>query len=128
MDAEVSFLSPEYRSNSQIAVMRAEIANPDLQFKPGQQVQIYFTHSARNAIAIPVDAVIRDQNGTHVYVQSGRNTFQPRMVKTGLEGFDFVEITEGLKEGDTVAVSGAYLLYSEIILKKGSDPMAGHNH
>lgn len=128
MDAEVSFLSPEYRSNSQIAVMRAEIANPDLQFKPGQQVQIYFTHSARNAIAIPVDAVIRDQNGTHVYVQSGRNTFQPRMVKTGLEGFDFVEITEGLKEGDTVAVSGAYLLYSEIILKKGSNPMAGHSH
>lgn len=128
MDAEVTFLSPEYRANSQIAVMRAEIVNPDLKFKPGQQVQIYFTHSSRDAIAIPVDAVIRDQNGTHVYVQSGPNTFQPRMVKTGLEGFDFVEITEGLKEEDTVAISGAYLLYSEIILKKGSDPMAAHNH
>ena len=128
MDAEVTFLSPEYRANSQIAVMRAEIRNPDLQFKPGQQVQIYFTHSTRDAIAIPVDAVIRDQKGTHVYVLSGPNTFQPRMVKTGLEGFDFVEITEGLKEEDTVAISGAYLLYSEIILKKGSDPMAGHNH
>lgn len=128
MDAEVTFLSPEYRANSQITVMRAEIGNPDLQFKPGQRVQIYFTHSSRDAIAIPVDAVIRDQNGTHVYVQSGNNTFQPRMVKTGLEGFDFVEITEGLTEEDTVAISGAYLLYSEIILKKGSDPMAGHNH
>jgi Cu(I)/Ag(I) efflux system membrane fusion protein len=128
MDAEVTFLSPEYRANSQITVMRAEIGNPDLQFKPGQQVQIYFTHSSHDAIAIPVDAVIRDQNGTHVYVQSGPNTFQPRMVKTGLEGFDFVEITEGLREEDTVAISGAYLLYSEIILKKGSDPMAGHNH
>lgn len=46
----------------------------------------------------------------------------------GVEGSDQVEITEGLKEGDTVAISGAYLLYSEIILKKGTDPMAGHNH
>jgi Cu(I)/Ag(I) efflux system membrane fusion protein len=50
------------------------------------------------------------------------------MVKTGVESFDLVEITEGVKEGDTVAISGAYLLYSEIMLKKGTDPMAGHNH
>jgi Cu(I)/Ag(I) efflux system membrane fusion protein len=39
-----------------------------------------------------------------------------------------VEITEGLQAGETIAVSGAYLLYSEIILKKGVDPMAAHVH
>jgi membrane fusion protein, copper/silver efflux system len=128
IEARVTFLSPEYRANSQIVIMRAEIRNPDLQFKPGQRVQVFLTHSSREAIAIPVDAVIRDESGTHVYVQSGLNTFQPRMVKTGLEGFDFVEITDGLEDGDTVAVTGAYLLYSEIILKKGSDPMSGHTH
>ena len=119
---------PEYRANTQIIVMRAEIKNPKLQFKPSQQVQVFFTHSSRDAIAIPVDAVIRDGKGTHVYVQTDHNTFQPRMVKTGLEGFDQVEIKEGLNEGDTVAVTGVYLLYSEIILKKGTDPMAGHAH
>jgi Cu(I)/Ag(I) efflux system membrane fusion protein len=128
LEAKVSFLSPEYRSNSQITVMRAALSNSASKFKPGQQVQVYLTHSAKEAIAIPVDAVIRDGKGTHVYVQAGNNTFQPRMVKTGVESFDQVEITEGLNEGDTVAVSGAYLLYSELILKKGTDPMAGHNH
>lgn len=126
IEATVTFLSPEYRANTQIAVMRAEIKNPTLKFIPGQQAQIFFTHSSREAISIPVDAVIRNGKGTHVYIQSGRNTFQPRMVKTGVESFDHVEITEGLGEGDTVAVTGAYLLYSEIILKKGTDPMAGH--
>lgn len=128
VEAKVSFLSPEYRPNSQITIMRAALANPDSKFKPGQQVQVYLTHSAKEAIAIPVDAVIRDGKGTHVYVQAGNNTFQPRMVKTGVESFDQVEITEGLNEGDTVAISGAYLLYSELILKRGTDPMAGHNH
>ncbi len=128
IEAKVNFLSPEYRANTQIAVMRASINNPDSKFKPGQQVQVYLTHSAKEAIAIPVDAVIRDGKGTHVYVQAGHNTFRPQMVKTGVESFDLVEITEGIKEGDTVAISGAYLLYSEIILKKGTDPMAGHNH
>jgi len=127
-EANVTFLSPEFRANTQITVMRAAINNPDLIYKPGMQAQIWFTHSSRKALAVPVDAVIRDGKGTHVYVQKGLNTFRPQMVKTGLEDFDKVEITEGLNEGDTVAVTGAYLLYSEIILKKGTDPMATHSH
>jgi Cu(I)/Ag(I) efflux system membrane fusion protein len=50
------------------------------------------------------------------------------MVKTGVENFDEVEITEGLKENEVIAATGAYLLYSEFILKRGADPMAGHHH
>jgi Cu(I)/Ag(I) efflux system membrane fusion protein len=128
LEAKVIFLSPEYRANSQITVIRAMIDNPELKFKPGMQAQVFFTHSSRTAVAIPIDAVIRDGKGTHVYVETGTNTFQPRMVKTGLEDFEQVEISEGLKEGERIAITGAYLLYSEIILKKGTDPMAGHTH
>jgi Cu(I)/Ag(I) efflux system membrane fusion protein len=128
VEAKVLFLSPEYRSNTQITVMRASIDNPGSKYKPGQQAQVYLTHSSKEALAIPVDAVIRDGKGAHVYIQTGHNTFRPRMVKTGIESFDQVEITHGISEGDTVAITGAYLLYSEIILKKGTDPMAGHNH
>lgn len=128
VDARVIFLSPEYRANTQITNLRAEIKNPEMKFKPGMQAQVLFTHSSKKALAIPIDAVIRTGKGTHVYVQTDNNTFQPRMIKTGLENFEQVEITEGLKEGEIVAVSGAYLLYSEIILKKGTDPMAGHTH
>jgi membrane fusion protein, copper/silver efflux system len=123
IEATVTFLSPEYRTGSQITILRASIDNPKNNFKPGQQVQVYLTHSAKEAIAVPVDAVIRDGKGMHVYVQAGINTFRPRMVKTGLESFNEVEIIEGLNEGDTIAISGAYLLYSEIVLKKGADPM-----
>lgn len=128
IEAIVDFISPAYKGNSQILVMRAKIKNQSRQLRPGQQVQIFFIHSQHDAIAIPTDAVIRDTKGTHVYVQSGVNAFQPRMVKTGLEGFEEVEIIEGLNEGDTVAVTGSYLLYSEIVLKKGGDPTAGHQH
>ena len=38
---------------------------------------------------------------------------------------DYTEITEGLKAGEKVVVSGAYLLNSEYIFKKGSNPMEG---
>jgi membrane fusion protein, copper/silver efflux system len=127
LKTHVNFLSPEYRSKTQILVMRADLKNESLNFKPGQQVQVFLTPAAHDAIAIPANAVIRDGRGAHVYVQSAHNTFQPRMVKTGMEGFGQVEIIEGLQEGDTVAVSGSYLLYSELTLK-GTDPMAGHSH
>lgn len=128
IEVEVNFFSPEFKANTQIMSMRASVPNPTHAFKPGMQAQVFFTHSSKKALSLPVDAVIRDGKGTHVYVQRGHNAFRPQMVKTGVEDFENVEIIEGLMEGDTVAVTGAYLLYSEIILKKGTDPMKGHTH
>jgi Cu(I)/Ag(I) efflux system membrane fusion protein len=125
LQAQVSFLSPEYRANTQVVIMRASINNQNLKYKPGQQVQVYVTHSAKETIAIPVDAVIRSGSGSHVYLQTGKGTFRPQRVETGMETFDLVEITNGVHEGDTIAVTGAYLLYSEMVLKKGIDPTAG---
>jgi membrane fusion protein, copper/silver efflux system len=126
-DAIIEFLSPEFRANSQVMIMRASLPNPDLKYKPGMQAQVFFSHSTKKGLTVPVDAVIRDGKGTHLYVQKGMNNFRPQTVKTGLEDFERVEITEGLSEGDTVVISGAYLLYSEIILKRGIDPNA-HAH
>ena len=128
VNAEVSFLSPEFRNGTQITIMRASIDNDDNRFKPGQHAQVFLTHSSKEAIAIPVDAVIRDGQGSHVYVLSGNNTFRPQMVQTGVEGFEQVEITDGLKQGDTIAVTGAYLLHSERVMKNGTDPTVEHGH
>jgi Cu(I)/Ag(I) efflux system membrane fusion protein len=128
IEGKIEFLSPEYSANSQITIMRASIQNPDLNIKPGMQAQVVFKHSSHRGVSISGDALIRDENGTHVYVQIAQNTFQPRLVKIGLEDFEQVEIVEGLKENEIVVSSGAYLLYSEIILKKGIDPVSGHIH
>jgi Cu(I)/Ag(I) efflux system membrane fusion protein len=127
VEATIEFLSPEYRANSQIVVLRASLQNPDQRYQPGMQAQILFSHSSTKALAIPVDAVIRDGKSTHVYVQRGRNTFRPQVVKTGMEDSRNVGITEGLADSDTVVVTGAYLLYSELILKKGAEAPIGHS-
>lgn len=124
IEATINFLNPEFKANTQVTMLRATVSNTNLQWKPGQSAQVILQHSAKKAIAIPVDAVIRDERGTHVYVQTDQNTFAPRLVKTGIENFNLVEVTEGLKAGEIIAITGAYLLYSEIILKKGIDPLA----
>ncbi|MFO7257885.1 MAG: efflux RND transporter periplasmic adaptor subunit [Bacteroidota bacterium] len=125
--ATVIFLSPEFRNNTQVTVLRAQIDNPDGALRPGQFAQVHLTEASHSAIAVPPEAIIRDEHGARVYLASGGHAFRPQPVKTGLEGPDVVEITQGLIEGDTVAITGAYLLYSEFVLK-GGDAMAGHDH
>lgn len=128
IESKVIFLSPEYRQSSQIFVLRASLTNTDYRFVPGMQAEIVFEHSKKKALTLPADAVIREELGNHVYKKTGIGKYRPQMITTGLENFNKVEITSGLEEGDSVVVTGAYLLYSEIVLKKGVNPMAGHNH
>ena len=63
-----------------------------------------------------------------VWVATANNKFQPVMVKTGLENDDHIEILAGLTNGMAIVVSGAYLLNSEWIFKKGAKPMEMHSH
>ena len=128
IESTIIFLSPEYRQGSQIFILRATLSNPDYQFIPGMQAEIVYEHSKKKALTLPADAVIREENGGHVYKKTGKGKFKAQMVATGQENFNKVEITEGIEEGDSVVITGAYLLYSEIVLKKGANPMAGHNH
>lgn len=126
--AKINFIAPSLQSNSQVLQLRADITNPNGQWQPGQQAIVFLpTISNVSAIlSLPVDAVLRTGNGMpHVWIKTGEGTFEPRMVTLGTEGLDMVEIKKGLIKGDTVVITGAYLLYSESILKKGKDPMAG---
>ncbi len=126
-EGKVTFLSPEYRQGSQIIIMRAVIDNPSGEFLPGMQATVILSHSDKEVIALPSDAVIRDEKGSHVWILSSDGAFRSRMVKTGLENFEKVEIIEGLIEKENVVITGAYLLYGELVLKQGGDPMAHHH-
>lgn len=127
-DATVTFLSPEYRNDSFITTMRASLENGDQQLAPGMFAELTLTHSIKKGLTVPAQAVIRDKNGSHVYVKRGTNTFEPMTVETGIENSEKIEIIKGLTSNDTIAASGAYLLYSELILNNGSISHEGHVH
>ena len=124
----VIFISPEYGSGSQVVTLRVEISNIEMKFLPGMQANVLLSHSEKKAIALPADAVIRDAQGDHIWVLTPEGAYTSRKVTTGIENGDKVEITSGLNEKENVVITGAYLLYSEFVLKKGGDPMAGHSH
>ena len=91
-------------------------------------VYISFKTSSKNSLNLASDAVIREKKGATVWLKTGPNSFRSQMVTTGIENNGVIEITHGLKAGDIVVVSGTYLLHSEYIFKRGTDPMVEHNH
>ena len=122
----ISFITPSLQAGTQLTQIRGSIANPQQQWQPGLQANVFLPSASKsNVLTLPVDAVVRDGKGMHVWVKNGKDHFEPRLVKTGQENNNEVEISEGLKNGDQVVVTGAYLLYSEYILKKGKNPIEG---
>lgn len=122
----ISFIVPSLQSGTQLTQVRGSIPNPSNQWQPGLQANVFLPSANKgNVLTLPVDAVIRDGKGMHVWIKTGKETFEPRLVKTEAENDSQVEIAEGLKNGDQVVVTGAYLLYSEYVLKKGKNPTEG---
>lgn len=126
-EGKISFVNPELGSGSQINLIRVEVVNPDNKFKVGMQVDFSILLNTKTVVALPTDAVLLDGKGASVWKKTGHNKFESVMVHTGLETNEYTQILHGLNKGDTIVVSGAYLLNSEYMFKKGANPMEGHD-
>lgn len=124
---KIAFVNPELTPSSKINVVRIEIDNKEGKLKPGMQVNATVLLNKKSTLALPTDAIILDEKGSSVWVQTGHNQFRNVMVVTGIETNEYTEILSGLKNGDIVVMSGAYLLNSEYLFKKGTNPMEGHD-
>jgi multidrug efflux pump subunit AcrA (membrane-fusion protein) len=62
--------------------------------------------TSKNTLAVPVAAVFRDGERDAVWVVDG-NTPSKRYVTLGAQGEDYLEVVDGLTEGETIVVRGA---------------------
>lgn len=122
---QIQFVNPEINPNIRINLIRITVPNQDNQLRPGMPAYVVLKNLRHNSLTLPVGSVIRSEKMNMVWIQIDKNTFKSIMVKTGLESDDRIEIKSGLKEGDAVVTTGAYLLNSEYIFKKGANPMEG---
>ncbi|MDH4274334.1 MAG: efflux RND transporter periplasmic adaptor subunit [Gammaproteobacteria bacterium] len=102
---------------------RLEIANPQQRLRPGAYVDITVQGGARNTLAIPKTAVLRNGKGNFVMRHTGSGHFSPTAVHTGIESTFWVEIKTGLANGDEVAANGQFLLAAEASLQDSLNRM-----
>ncbi len=117
---KIDFISPALQSASHLLTIRGTIKNAGGLFQPGMQARVFLPVSTGSeTISVPANAVIHEAAGSHVWIETEDGTFEPRIVRAGVQDAGKVEILDGIDEGENVVVSGAYLLYSEYLLKKG---------
>lgn len=128
VEGKVIFINPELNSLSKINLIRIDILNDKNLLKPGMQVDVVVLFDKFNEIALPTDAIILEEKGATVWLQTNHNTYENRMVQTGIESKGYTQILYGLEKGDVAVVSGNYLLQSEYTFKKGTSAMKEHKH
>ncbi len=99
---------------------RVTIDNSSGLLKPGMFATVLIEATSggtERLIAVPEEAAFIEGSKRYVFIQTAPDKFKRKEIETGRTFGNRLEVTMGLKEGETVAVKGSFILKSE--LKKG---------
>jgi len=120
LTGQVTYISPFLDPKTRTAEVRIELPNPDGTLKPDMFGNAIISGSPRQGVlVIPQEAVIRSGRRAVAIVALGEGRFAPRDIELGLDSGDgWLEVREGLAEGDEIVVSGQFLIDSESNLRE----------
>ena len=114
----VALVYPHLNPATRTVRVRIELANPHLLLKPDMYAEAEIDTNGGNAVlAVPDSAVIDSGDRQIVLVNKGEGRFEPRAVQLGRHGPGYVEIRDGLKDGENVVTSANFLIDAESNLK-----------
>jgi RND family efflux transporter MFP subunit len=104
-----------------------ELPNPDGALKPGMFAKVtLFTGQTVRGLAVPDSAVVDDGGKPTVFVMDGGESFFKRAIQPGIRSGGYVQVLQGVKEGERVVSRGAYEL--KLSTATGAIPEHGHQH
>jgi Cu(I)/Ag(I) efflux system membrane fusion protein len=113
----VIFIDPLLDPKTRTAKVRLSFPNPTGELRPEMFGEVTLQAQARQGLRIPADAVIDSGTRKVVFVALGEGKFQPREVRVGAAGPDFVEVVSGLGAGEQVVTRANFLIDSESRLR-----------
>lgn len=107
----VAAIGGEVDQEKQTVPLRLTLNNKSGEFKPGMMVQLSFPGDHHpNTLAIPREALLEEEGIFSVFVLKDDNHVEKRRVQPGIFHDDFVEILDGIEEGEKIATEKAYSL------------------
>jgi Cu(I)/Ag(I) efflux system membrane fusion protein len=114
----VALVYPHLNPATRTVRVRIELANPDMLLKPDMYAEAEIdTGSGAPVLAVPDSAIIDSGDRQIALVDKGEGRFEPRVVQLGRHGPSYVEIRDGLKDGEIVVTSANFLIDAESNLK-----------
>jgi hypothetical protein len=68
-------------------------------------------------LSVPNEAIIEEGDSRVVYVQVSEGQYEPRTIRTGLQGELYTQVLDGVKDGDQVVTFGSFFIDSNYKLK-----------
>ena len=124
----ITYIYPYLNMETKTAKVRVEVPNTqNFELKPDMYATVKITSPISvYAVAVPDEAIIRSGERNVVVMSLGGGYFDPREVKLGATAEGYVQILDGIKEGEKIVVSSQFLIDSESNLKAAISQMAGH--
>jgi membrane fusion protein, copper/silver efflux system len=114
----VSLIYPHLNAQTRTARIRVEMPNPDQLLRTDMYVDVDIdTGALQPVLAVPESAVLDSGTRQAVLIDKGDGRFEPREVKLGHRGGGYVEVSDGVTEGEQVVVSANFLIDAESNLK-----------
>jgi Cu(I)/Ag(I) efflux system membrane fusion protein len=114
----VALIYPHLNAATRTARIRVEVPNPDELLRPEMYIDAEIeAGTPAPVLAVPESAVLDSGSRQLVLVDKGDGRFEPREVKLGRRGGGFVEVTQGVSDGEAVVTSANFLIDAESNLK-----------
>ncbi len=124
---KVTFVYPTLTAETRTAKVRIELSNAERLLKPAMYARLEMAsgHGGAPVLTVPDSAILDTGTRQVVLVRRGEGAFEPRTVRTGLHADNYVEVLDGVREGETVVVSANFLIDAESNLKAALGGMGG---
>ena len=120
----VRYIEPEVEEKTRTIQLTLEVPNPRERLRVGMYATVIFEPvAALNALVVPTEAVLRTGERNVVIVALGDGRFAPRDVRLGPEGDGFVQVLDGLSDGEEIVTSSQFLIDSESNLREAIQTM-----
>jgi cobalt-zinc-cadmium efflux system membrane fusion protein len=112
---ELNLINPTVSGENRVVPVKATIENPGEVLKPGMfaELEVLTDRTPIAVLVIPKSAIVETNDKKKiVFVQNG-NAFQSTEVTLGRESGEFIEIKDGVFDGDKVVTQRAPQLYAQ---------------
>jgi Cu(I)/Ag(I) efflux system membrane fusion protein len=120
-------IDPVFNAMTRSVRARIKVDNEEALLKPDMYVDVQMYSDLGAHLAVSREAIMDSGLRKIVFISMDAGRFKPVEVRTGVSTEEYVQVLEGLKEGDTVVVSGNFLIDSESKLKSALED-TGHQH
>lgn len=110
---KVVFVSDTISPDTRTLVVRTEVDNADRALKPQMLATLRIIGAARDQLAVPEAAVVRDNDKDHVFVQTAAGQFRLTPVELAPASGGLRPLLKGPAAGTPIVVDGAFHLNNE---------------